>query len=158
MPLFRCGGIAANLISVAGKLMIGPNIALTVIVGAVIAALVHFFPPLRWGPMQTVGACLLAVSFVLWTLARFQLGKSLTVTPQARALVTRGLYSKIRNPIYVFASCVIVGVIFVLGRPIWLLLFVVVIPLQLWQSRKEAAVLEAKFGEDYRKYREGTWF
>jgi protein-S-isoprenylcysteine O-methyltransferase Ste14 len=98
------------------------------------------------------------MGFFLWTTARFQLGRSLTVTAQAKQLVTRGLYSKLRNPIYVFGSCVIAGLILVLGRPVWLLAFLIVIPLQIWRARKESAVLEAAFGEEYRRYRAGTWF
>jgi protein-S-isoprenylcysteine O-methyltransferase Ste14 len=53
---------------------------------------------------------------------------------------------------------VIAGLILVLGRPIWLLLFLIVIPLQIWRARKESDVLEAAFGEEYRKYRASTWF
>jgi protein-S-isoprenylcysteine O-methyltransferase Ste14 len=98
------------------------------------------------------------VRFVLWTIARFQLGSSLAVTAQGKQLVTRGLYSKIRNPIYTFGSCVIAGLILALGRPVWLLIFVLIIPLQIWRARKEARVLEAKFGEEYKRYRASTWF
>jgi protein-S-isoprenylcysteine O-methyltransferase Ste14 len=108
--------------------------------------------------MQAFGMCSMIAGFVLWTTARVQLGKSFTVSAQAKQLVTGGLYSRIRNPIYVFGSCVIVGLILVLGRPIFLLIFLVVIPLQIWRARKESSVLEAAFGEEYRKYRAVTWF
>jgi protein-S-isoprenylcysteine O-methyltransferase Ste14 len=108
--------------------------------------------------MQIIGICLLAGGFILWTTARFQLGKSLAVTAQAKKLVTKGLYSKFRNPIYVFGSCVIAGLILVMGRPVWLLVFLIIIPLQIWRAGKESSVLEAAFGEEYRKYRAGTWF
>jgi protein-S-isoprenylcysteine O-methyltransferase Ste14 len=108
--------------------------------------------------MQIVGACLLSLGFILWTVARFQLGSSFAVTAQARHLVTHGLYSKIRNPIYVFGSCVIAGVILMVGRPIFLLIFALIVPLQIWRGRKEASVLAEKFGEEYRRYRAGTWF
>jgi len=77
---------------------------------------------------------------------------------QARQLVTRGLDSRIRNPIYVFGSCIIAGVFLLLGHPAWLLIFAFVIPLQIWRARKEAAVLQAEFGEQYRVYRSSTWF
>ncbi len=69
-----------------------------------------------------------------------------------------GLYSKIRNPIYVFGSCFIAGLLLIIARPIWLLVFVIIVPLQIWRADKEAKVLEASFGEEYRKYRAGTWF
>jgi protein-S-isoprenylcysteine O-methyltransferase Ste14 len=138
--------------------MIAANIVLTLVVGAALGVVVWEHPPAAWGAMQVIGICLLGIGFVCWTTARFQLGRSLTVTAQAKQLVTRGLYSKIRNPIYVFGSCVMVGLILVLGRPVWLLAFLIVIPLQIWRARKESAVLEASFGEEYRRYRARTWF
>jgi protein-S-isoprenylcysteine O-methyltransferase Ste14 len=73
-------------------------------------------------------------------------------------LVSRGLYSKIRNPIYVFGSCFIAGFILVAARPVWLLIFALIVPMQIWRAGKESLVLEAKFGEEYRRYRAGTWF
>jgi protein-S-isoprenylcysteine O-methyltransferase Ste14 len=41
----------------------------------------------------------------------------------------------------------------------WLLLaLVIVIPMQIVRSRREAAVLQATFGEEYLRYRQQTWF
>ena len=138
--------------------MIRTHILITLMVGAGASIVLWQMRPPVWTAMQTVGLCLLVAGFVLWTIARFQLGASFAVTAQARHLVTHGLYSKLRNPIYVFGSCVFVGIILVLGRPAWLLIFLVIIPLQIVRSRKESAVLEATFGDEYRKYRAGTWF
>ena len=108
--------------------------------------------------MQTAGLCLMIAGFILWTVARFQLGGSFTVTAQAKRLVTRGLYSKIRNPIYLFGSWVVAGLILLRGRPMWLLIFAILIPLQIWRARNEAQVLETEFGEKYRAYHATTWF
>jgi protein-S-isoprenylcysteine O-methyltransferase Ste14 len=138
------------------KSKIGVNILFTVMVGGAIAFLVWTrLPPWTW--VQTVGACLAAAGFALWTLARFQLGASFVVTAQAKQLVTRGLYSKFRNPIYYFGSLTIASLILLLGRPLWLLIFVILLPLQIRRSGMEARVLEAKFGEEYRAYRAKTW-
>jgi protein-S-isoprenylcysteine O-methyltransferase Ste14 len=134
------------------------NIALTLMVGIVLSVMIWKHPFSAWTAMQAFGMCSMIAGFVLWTTARVQLGKSFTVSAQAKQLVTGGLYSRIRNPIYVFGSCVILGLILVLGRPIFLLIFLVVIPLQIWRARKESSVLEAAFGEQYRKYRALTWF
>jgi protein-S-isoprenylcysteine O-methyltransferase Ste14 len=138
--------------------MVGKHILLTLIVGAAIAALLWQDPPVAWRALPITGLSLLIVGFILWTVARFQLGASFAVKAEARQLVTRGLYSKIRNPIYVFGSMVIAGGILVFGKPVWLLIFLLVIPLQIWRTGKESAVLEAAFGEEYRKYRAGRWF
>jgi protein-S-isoprenylcysteine O-methyltransferase Ste14 len=134
------------------------NIALTLVVGLALFAITRGHPFNSWTLVQIIGLCLMMVGFLLWTLARFQLGKSLTVSAQARQLVTRGLYSKIRNPIYVFASTMIAGLILALGHPMWLLVLVLIIPLQLWRAGKESQVLEKEFGEAYQKYRASTWF
>jgi hypothetical protein len=68
------------------------------------------------------------------------------------------LYSKIRNPIYVFGSIAIAGILLFLGRPYLLLIFVVLIPLQWFRMGNETRVLEAEFGDEYRSYRRATWF
>lgn len=108
--------------------------------------------------LRIFGLLLTAVSFVLWMTARIQLGRSFSIAPKATALVTRGLYSKIRNPIYVFSATWIAGLALALGHPIALLLVVPVIPMQIARARREARVLEESFGEAYREYRRKTWF
>jgi protein-S-isoprenylcysteine O-methyltransferase Ste14 len=138
--------------------MIGKHIMLTLVAGGGVCALLWQRPPEAWTVLRIVGLVLIVVGFVLWTLARFQLGASFAVKAEARQLVTRGLYSKIRNPIYVFGSWVIAGGILVFGKPVWLLIFLIIVPLQLWRAKKESAVLEAAFGEEYREYKAGTWF
>ena len=70
-----------------------------------------------------------------------------------------GLYSKIRNPIYVFSALMLAGILIALQRPYALFfLLLVLIPVQIVRARKEAKVLEAKFGEEYRACRAKTWF
>lgn len=90
--------------------------------------------------------------------ARIQLGRSFSVAPKATALVTRGIYSKIRNPIYVFSATWIAGLALALGKPLALLLLIPLIPMQVDRARREARVLEASFGEAYRAYCRKVWF
>lgn len=91
-------------------------------------------------------------------MSRWTLGSSFSVTAQARELVTRGIYSRIRNPIYVSGSVFIAGLILISGKPeMWILLAVIVV-VQIVRARREARVLEAKFGDEYRRYRRQTWF
>lgn len=134
------------------------NVILTLVVAATIGLMFRTSAPASWGTTQIIGASLVAVGFLLWTVARFQLGSSIAVSAQANKLVTRGLYSKIRNPIYVFSSCLIAGAILTFGRPVWLLVFLGIISLQVWRAGKESSVLEDAFGEEYRMYRTATWF
>lgn len=138
--------------------MIGKHIALTLLVGGGVCELLWRNPPAEWNGVRIVGMGLIVVGFILWTIARFQLGASFAVKAEARKLVTGGLYSKIRNPIYLFGLWVVAGGILVFGKPAWLLIFVLLIPLQIWRAGKESAVLEAAFGDQYRSYKAGTWF
>jgi protein-S-isoprenylcysteine O-methyltransferase Ste14 len=138
--------------------MIGKHILLTLMVGGGACALWWLNPPPEWNGVRVAGMGLLVGGFIFWTIARFQLGASFAVRAEARKLITGGLYSKIRNPIYVFGSWVIAGAILAFGKPVWLLILVVLIPLQLWRASKESAVLEAAFGDEYRTYKAGTWF
>ncbi len=115
----------------------------------------HRGPITAW---EIVGAAIALPSAALWLTARFQLGSSFSVTAQARKLVTTGLYSKIRNPIYLFGLLFITGIIIYLGQFWWLLAVPVLLTLQFWRARAESAVLEAKFGDEYRNWKAKTWF
>lgn len=111
-----------------------------------------------WNAQRYIGTVLAVVGVSFIGLARYQLGKSFSIKAEAHALVTTGLYSKIRNPIYVFGLVMLIGLILVLQKPaLWIVLVVVAIG-QTVRARKEARVLEAAFGEQYREYRRKTWF
>lgn len=110
-----------------------------------------------WTPMRVAGTGLMVPGLVLWGIAHVQLGNSFSVRAEARQLVTRGLYSRFRNPIYVFGGIGVAGFVLAIERPIWLLAFLVLVPMQIARSRREARVLEEKFGEEYREYARHTW-
>jgi protein-S-isoprenylcysteine O-methyltransferase Ste14 len=111
------------------------------------------------GPRYLVGMAMAAIGFVLWMVARQQLGKSFTVSAQAKQLVTTGLYSKIRNPIYFFGGVAFFGVFLAWGNPYALAgVIVLYFAMQAMRARKESAVLEEAFGDEYRRYKANTWF
>ena len=111
-----------------------------------------------WNAERYVGTVMALVGISFIALARYQLGRSFSIKAEAHALVTTGIYSKIRNPIYVFGLVMITGLIMVLQMPkLWILLVVVLIG-QTIRARREARVLEAAFGDEYREYRRKTWF
>jgi protein-S-isoprenylcysteine O-methyltransferase Ste14 len=89
--------------------------------------------------------------------ARFQLGRAFSVRAQASSLVTRGLYSRFRNPIYLFGEIAYLGLAVAWGQWIGYFLVAVSWVAQLLRIRKEEAVLEQAFGEEYRRYKATTW-
>jgi protein-S-isoprenylcysteine O-methyltransferase Ste14 len=111
-----------------------------------------------WNTERYIGTVLVGVGVSFIAIARYQLGKSFSIKAEAHALVTTGLYSKIRNPIYVFGMVMLTGLLLILQRPgLWMLLVLVAIA-QTLRARREARVLETAFGEEYREYRRKTWF
>jgi len=111
-----------------------------------------------WNVRRYVGTVLILAGLTMIGVARYQLGRSFSVKAEAHQLVTTGLYSKIRNPIYVFGMVMITGMILILGRPEGFLVLVAAVVAQTVRARREAQVLEAAFGDAYREYRRKTWF
>jgi protein-S-isoprenylcysteine O-methyltransferase Ste14 len=129
-------------------------------VAVLLAAFCLFLPRYihePWPPMRVAGAAIALASLVLILIARFQLGPAFSIRARASRLVTTGLYSRIRNPIYVFGCFFFLGLAMFI--PAWWLLLplIIVIPMQIVRARREAAILEAAFGEEYRRYRQQTW-
>lgn len=129
---------------------------------AVVVGLAVYFryaAALPWTPWRMAGFAIAAPAFALFVLARLQLGSAFSARAKAGdALVTTGIYARIRNPIYVFGGLFVAGAIVWARRPWWLLIFTVLIPLQMARVRNEERVLEAKFGDAYREYKAKTWF
>ncbi|SRR5208337_908201 len=116
------------------------------------------FGPGPHGPARALGLLLGLIGLAGVIVSRYTLGRSFSVAPKATALVTRGIYSRIRNPIYVSGMIFLLGLVIIVGRPQLLAVLLVLIPLQIMRARREAAVLEARFGDAYREYRRHTWF
>ena len=122
-----------------------------------IVAAILFWPG-KWDGARWMGVLIAAPATFLLFLARLQLGKSFSLTPQARELVTQGVYSRIRNPIYVFGWFLVLGFVLALHWRTGFILLAAMVPLQIVRAHKESKVLEEKFGDAYREYKKKTWF
>ena len=114
-----------------------------------IACLVLVGLAARFGARTTIwyaGLLLSAVSLPLWIVARRQLGIAFSVRPEARHLVTRGLYSKIRHPIYLFGSFAYFGSL--LALQVWpiLVAWLALTPIEIVRARREDRLLAEAFG------------
>ncbi|HSQ69701.1 MAG TPA: isoprenylcysteine carboxylmethyltransferase family protein [Steroidobacteraceae bacterium] len=88
-----------------------------------------------------------------------------TVNPlqpgEATSLVTQGIYSRTRNPMYLALALVLVGWACWLASPLALLVVAAFVAyLTRYQIRPEERALEATFGEAFREYcaRVGRWW
>jgi len=110
-----------------------------------------------WSARFLIGLVVAMAGMALSLLARAQLGRSFSIRAQARRLVTTGLYSRFRHPIYLFRGIGFLGLFIALGQWIPALLFLLIYPLQILRARKEEKVLEEAFGEEYGRYKASTW-
>ena len=134
------------------------NYAPLAILAVVVLVFAFFAWEQPWTAPHIAGVVIVIPAFVLFALARIQLGRAFSIQAKATTLVTTGIYSRIRNPIYVFGSLMAVGIIIWVNDPRLLLIFAVIIPMQIYRSRKEEQVLEKKFGAAYLEYKRKTWF
>ena len=108
--------------------------------------------------MRIVGGVIAAIGLVMLLTARIQLGRSFSVSAKAKKLVTTGVYSKIRNPIYVFSAMFLVGIVIVTGRWPLLLIIAVLVPVQIVRARKESQVLRRPSAKSTRGIRQERGF
>jgi len=128
------------------------------IVAIAVILWIVFSIPGAWDLQRIIGTALMLIGVGGIVTARFQLGNSFAIRAKAHHLVTHGIYSKIRNPIYVSGAVMLVGFVLVLHRPMLWLVVVALIIMQTLRAHREAKVLEAAFGDAYREYRRKTWF
>ena len=135
--------------------MLAPIPGVLVILAAGIPGVVV---PGAWAPIRVAGLVVTLAGLSLITLARLQLGDAFSIEPRATTLVTRGLYARIRNPVYVFGLVLFAGIILYLDQPWFLLALIPLAMMQAIRAKREAKVLEERFGDAYRAYRAHTWF
>ena len=97
------------------------NIASLAVIAVFVVFLIWKTSSLPWTPHRIAGLAISMPALLLLVTARLQLGAAFSVRPKASTLVSTGLYSRIRNPIYVFGSLFVVGIVILIGFP-WLLL------------------------------------
>ena len=109
---------------------------------------------LRW---TGVGVCAVAVVLLTWTLR--SLGTNLTdtvVTRRAHTLVTRGPYAQVRHPFYDSIALLILANSLIAANWAFLLAGGVFLSLMVVRTRTEEEKLLARFGDQYRVYRDRT--
>ena len=126
---------------------------ITAIVGTLLIGVIAFLP----APMTLpIFVTLLALSLVilgtaLSTYVVFWLGRSISIVPEARRLVTGGPYSIVRHPLYITEEIAVIGTILQHLSAWSVLLGVVQWCIQLRRMTNEERILSATF-PDYAEY------
>lgn len=107
---------------------------------------------------QVVGMILTGVAFILWIAARIQLGNSFTIGAHAKHLVTTGLYTKLRHPVYYFSVLAVIGIAIFVWNMYMVVPVILLIVVEMMRIRQEERVLAKAFGKEYLRYKQTTWF
>ncbi|MHC4984436.1 MAG: methyltransferase family protein [Planctomycetota bacterium] len=128
----------------------------TALVGTFMVALIAMIPAAKPTLAQSIaGLVLIATGSALSAVAIGCLGRSFSIMAEARELVTHGLYSVVRHPLYVAEEIAVVGAVVIhFSLPV-LLLLLLHIGFQIQRARNEEAVLSETF-PDYEGYRQRT--
>ena len=109
---------------------------------------VGFLPLTTNSPaIAMVSAAITLVGSVLIILAIAYLGRSFSIAPQARALVTTGPYAIVRHPLYLAEEIAIVGVLFQIEWYAAIPFLIAHLALQISRMRYEESLLRSVFPE-----------
>lgn len=136
-PLGKASGFYPRFAAVAGTFL---SLAIVVLPARELSVQLH------------VASTLLIVGGIVFALyAVLELGRSLSMLPEARRLVTNGPYSVIRHPLYLGEAVALVGVTLQYLSPWALALLALQCIFQLERMKNEELVLSRAF-PDYRDY------
>lgn len=108
---------------------------------------------------QVCGVALITLGLIVFVLAFFNFGDSWRMgidrqTPGA--LVTKGIFSISRNPIYVFIDAWFIGTFLINGTVVFLVFAVLAVMVMHWQTLREEKFLAERYGDAFELYRRKT--
>jgi protein-S-isoprenylcysteine O-methyltransferase Ste14 len=117
------------------------------VVGTFAALAFPYLPPSPNGTAAILGMVLLCAGTVLTMYAIVYLGRSFSIVPEARKLVTSGPYRFVRHPVYLFEEIAVFGISIQFAAPTSTLLFLVHGAIQFARLHYEEQVLRENFPE-----------
>ena len=109
----------------------------------------------EWTVAQFLGLGLILFGLEFLSLARIRLDSDSRLR---EGLVTHGIYSRLRHPVYLFSSLAFAGLLLYLDQSQGLLALLPILLILFLLARKEERNLEATYGRRYRMYKQHTWF
>ena len=129
---------------------------ISALIGSFLSFALVALPQAELGPAwRAAGVVLVAVGMVLSILVLARLGRSFSIVPQARRLVTTGPYAYVRHPLYLCEEIAIIGVAVVHFSALAVLILIIQWIFQLRRMVNEERLLRAHFPE-YASYASDT--
>jgi protein-S-isoprenylcysteine O-methyltransferase Ste14 len=109
--------------------------------------------------LRTIGFIIGAIGVIILITGIMTLGKYFTASMTPKGLVTHGIYSKIRHPIFFGVILVYLGMEFIFQSIYGLLLVIfVLIPFYIYSAIEEEKMLSKTFKDEYTAYKKKTLF
>ncbi len=125
--------------------------------GATLISLYLFIAFFSFSAAYFISAIICIIALIIWWAGKIELGQSFAWLPKAKKLVTTGIYSWIRHPIYIGICLMLVSWSFLLNyMPLYIFTLLTII-FSVLRARAEEEVLLKKFGKDYLNYRRKTF-
>ncbi len=106
-------------------------------------------------PVKLIGVALTSLGLAIFAMAYVSFGDSWRVGFDVKspgALVTTGIFSISRNPIYLFLDLWFIGTFLINGTLIFLIFAALAMANMHWQIRQEEAFLSNLYGQPYQDY------
>jgi protein-S-isoprenylcysteine O-methyltransferase Ste14 len=110
--------------------------------------------------IKIIGIVINIIGLIIWWSAKITLGENWDAgygNPKIKQLVTHGIYSKIRHPLYWGINLTLIGLA-LLYLTIWFsIISLLIVVCFFYRMRIEDKYLLEKLGEEYRNYKAKTW-
>jgi len=101
-----------------------------------------------------IGAVVIIFGMMIWIIGKITLGEYFTSSVSPKGLVTKGIYAKIRHPLYCGGIMIYIGVSLLFRSWIGLILAIfLVTPMLIYFAKKEEELLYERYQEKYSDYK-----
>jgi protein-S-isoprenylcysteine O-methyltransferase Ste14 len=108
---------------------------------------------------QIIGVSFVTIGVIIWFFGKKALGEYFSISITPKGLVTSGIYSKIRHPLYSGTVLIYLGIGLFLKSIIGLIsTIILLVPLVVYLSIEEEKILLKKYGKKYLEYKKKTIF
>jgi protein-S-isoprenylcysteine O-methyltransferase Ste14 len=118
---------------------------------------IYFNKQFNLGILQPIGLCIAIIGLACWIGGKISLGEHFTTSFKPKGLVTTGIFSKIRHPMYFGGTLIYLGLGLLFESVYGLILsLTLIVPLLVYSAMQEEKLLLEEFGEVYIEYKKKT--
>jgi len=110
--------------------------------------------------LKITGLAVNLLGLIMWWTGKLTLAKNWNVgfgKPKITKLVTHGIYSKIRHPMYWGINLTFIGLTLIYSEIWFMVLSTIIIIYFFVRMRRENKYLLATIGKEYQNYKRNTW-